>query len=413
MASNQVDSARLKGALSGGLIREDVMNKIFDISKIPLPFTDLIGNETSKQEYKEWTIDKLAPPNISNAVVDGSDASGDDTQTGKRVGNHHQISTKSVAVSFRANASDVIGRTKESAYQISRRQQELRRDVEAIALSNQASVADTGSGGVAGKVGGLPSWLATNQIGGSGSAAGGFDTALSGTKVTTARTVGAQMVLTETKVRDQMQAAYNQGGEVSILMSTPPVVRKFSEYMFTANQSGGARVAQVVNYVDNAKKQQIASGSVNVFVSDFGTLKFVPNRLQPSHADSAAAAAATTLTVGDWYIITTVGTTTNAQWIAAGDKPFDGVARVGDVFQATTTGVAAGTGQVKLAAADVFLLDPEYLALTFLQGYRSEQLAKTGLAEKLQLSVDWSLVVNNEAAHAMIGDIKQSGTVTY
>ena len=29
--------------LAGGVVREDVMAKIWDISNIPLPFTDLIG----------------------------------------------------------------------------------------------------------------------------------------------------------------------------------------------------------------------------------------------------------------------------------------------------------------------------------------------------------------------------------
>lgn len=417
MATGQVDSARLKGVGSGGLIREDVMNKIFDISKIPLPFTDMIGSESSDNEYKEWTIDKLAPPNTANAVVDGSDAGAqDDTQLGKRVGNHHQISTKVVAVSFRANASNVIGRTKETAYQISRRQQELRRDVEAIALSNLPSVADTGAGGVAGKVGGLPSWLATNHFGaGIGSQNGGFESSspngTAGTKLTYARTVGTQGVLTETNVRNAAQAAYNQGGEVSILMSTPAVIRKFSEYLFTANQASGARVAQNVNYIDNNKKQQVATGSINVFVSDFGTLRFVPNRLQPTHVDSAAAIAVTSMVVGNWYTITTLAGSSNAQWLAAGDKPFTGTAAAGDTFQCTAVGV--GTGQVKNACADVFFLDPEYVSLCFLQGYRSELLAKTGLSEKWQMSVDYSLIVNNEAAHAIIGDVNMNGTVTF
>jgi hypothetical protein len=96
MSTANLDSADLKGALKGGLIREDVMNKIWDISKIPLPFTDMIGSESSKQEYKEWTLDQLAAPNLNNAVVDGSDATGNDTKVGTRVGNHHQISTKVV-----------------------------------------------------------------------------------------------------------------------------------------------------------------------------------------------------------------------------------------------------------------------------------------------------------------------------
>ena len=53
MSSANLDSADLKAVGRGGLIREDVMSQIWDISKIPLPFTDMIGSETSKNAYKE------------------------------------------------------------------------------------------------------------------------------------------------------------------------------------------------------------------------------------------------------------------------------------------------------------------------------------------------------------------------
>ena len=39
MATGNIDSFDLKSIAKGGVINEDVMQKIFDISKIPLPFT--------------------------------------------------------------------------------------------------------------------------------------------------------------------------------------------------------------------------------------------------------------------------------------------------------------------------------------------------------------------------------------
>ena len=74
MSAANIDSADLKGLAAGGVIREDVMNKIWDISKIPLPFTDMVGSESSKQEYKEWVLDELAAPDTTNARIDGADA---------------------------------------------------------------------------------------------------------------------------------------------------------------------------------------------------------------------------------------------------------------------------------------------------------------------------------------------------
>jgi hypothetical protein len=331
-----LDSAELKAVKAGGLIREDVMNKIFDISKIPLPFTDMIGSTTAKQEYIEWTTDELAQPNVANAVIDGSDITGNDAKTGERVGNHHQISIKAVQVSYRADASDTIGRAKELAYQLMRRQQELRRDVEAIALSNQASVADNGTT-VAGKVGGLPSWLKTNAI---GSASQGFNL---DTKLTVAATAGTAAALKEADLRTVIQKVYEEGGDVSVMMSVPGIIAKFSEYMIKSK--GATAQIHTEGSVDRTEPV-VALGSVNVFVTDFGTIRAVPNRLQQLFDD--------------------------------------------------------GTAQTPKKAAAVFILDPQYLSLCYLKGYQTDELAKTGLSEKRVMSVDWSLIVHTEKAHGMI-----------
>jgi len=346
MSTANLDSADLKGVLVGGLIREDVMNKIWDISKIPLPFTDMVGTGSAKNEYKEWTTDELAAPDVTNAVVDGSDAAGNDTKTGSRVGNHHQISDKVVRVSYRADASDTIGRAKELSYQLMRRQQELKRDVDAIALENQASVADNGDT-IAGKIGGLPSWLVTSVVNGT---VGGFDNGGGGTTVTTAWTSGGSAVaLSETDVRDVVESIYQEGGNPTKMMSIPSVIRKFSEYLFTSS----ARVATLMSDQGKSQSKAAALGSVNVFVTDFGTLDLVANRLQQKQQAAAPA-----------------------------DSAF------------------------------VFILDPEYLELCYLKGYRTDMLAKTGLAENRQMSVDWSLIVNTEKAHGMIGDIDPTADVT-
>ncbi len=352
MSSANLDSATLKGVVKGGLIREDVMNQIWDISRIPLPFTDMIGTESSKNAYKEWTTDALSVPNLANAVIDGSDASGNNTVTGARIGNHHQISTKVVRTSFRADASDVIGRTKELSYQMMRRQQELRRDVEATCLINQASIADTGS--AAGTSAGLPAWLTTNAVWGASGVSGGFQS----TGTVTKRTYGTARALTETLVRDAVQSVFTQGGDPSIMMSVPGTIRRFSEYLFTSS----ARVATLMSDQGKSSSAATAMGAVNVFVTDFGTLKMIPNRLQ---------------------------------------IPYTGTA-------ASTTGTYAAAG----VSADVFIIDPSYLALSYLKGYRTEELAKTGLAENRQMSVDWTLICNTEKSHAVIGDITIATAVT-
>ena len=58
MSDDNLDSADLKAALEGGLINEDVMNSIWDISKIPLDFTESISSDTAKNSFTEYTQDK-------------------------------------------------------------------------------------------------------------------------------------------------------------------------------------------------------------------------------------------------------------------------------------------------------------------------------------------------------------------
>ena len=52
MATGNIDSFDLKSIAKGGVINEDVMQKIFDISKIPLPFTDLVGHDPQERAVR-------------------------------------------------------------------------------------------------------------------------------------------------------------------------------------------------------------------------------------------------------------------------------------------------------------------------------------------------------------------------
>ena len=70
MAQTAVD---LSDAGFGGLIREDVMNKIWQIDNIPLPLTDRIGSDSHSNQYAEWTTDEMGAIDLSNAEEDGAD----------------------------------------------------------------------------------------------------------------------------------------------------------------------------------------------------------------------------------------------------------------------------------------------------------------------------------------------------
>ena len=220
MAVGNVDSADLKAIKTGGLIHESVLDKIFDVSRIPLPYTDMVGKTTHKNERYDWTLDKLDAPDLTNSVVDGSDAGPADDASGERVGNHSQPSTKVIAVSHRADDSDRIGAEKEFAYQLTRANQHLRRDLEAISLSDQASVPDDGAS-QPGQTGALGSWIASNVFTASGAEvdAKGYDHDTG--KTTTPTAVADAEALSYGAIKDAIQAVYEEGGDVSVLMARP------------------------------------------------------------------------------------------------------------------------------------------------------------------------------------------------
>lgn len=281
MAAGNLDGADLLAAIEGGLINEDVMQVITDISDFPLPFTQMIGSGSHSNPYFEWTKDKLADPDVDNAVVDGSDQDANDTRLGTREGNHSQTSVKQVQVSWRADATDNIGRAKETTYQLSRRTQEVRRDQEAIMLSQQGSQIDNGIA-VPGLSASLEAWMVTNTFRGVGGSDGGFGA--TNPTIVDPPIQGASRGLTETLVRDAAQAAYEAGGNPSKLMAVPALIRRFSEYMFDDSARAGVQTTQT-GKVEEASK---AIGSVNVFITDFNSvLIFEPNRLQPVYPEDA------------------------------------------------------------------------------------------------------------------------------
>lgn len=354
MSTSNLDAADLAAALAApGLVREDVMDQVYNMDEgIPTPFTDAVGSDSFSAKYSEWTEDDLEDPALANAIVDGADASGDDTSVGIRVGNRSQISDKKVRISHSSQAIDSMGGVGKAAYQVAKRMLELRRRLETTAVARQASVADNGDA-TPGRTASLAAWIKTNTDFGSSGSAGGFNTS---TKVIGAPTAGEARAMTWAMVRTQLQAVYVAGGMPSVLMTVPGIIAAINTFLFG---SGGDpfRATPTANVGGTGgPSTQTAQGYISVVLSDFGiALSLVDNRLQLVY-DS-------------------------------GDDPVEDV-------------------------ADVFILDPRYAKMSYLEGYRQDQLAKTGHADNRLLSVEWMTKVTREDAHALIADITPTAAVT-
>jgi hypothetical protein len=351
MSTANLDAADLAAALAApGLIREDVVDTVYNLDEgIPTPLYDLTAGGSFTNLYSEWTEDDLNDPDTDNAVVDGSDASGNDTKIGLRIGNRAQLSDKVVRISHASEEVDSIGSVGRIAYQTSKRLMDLRRDIEAIACGRQASVADDGNT-TPGRTAGLGAWIATNASFGIGGSAGGFNT---GTKIVDAPVEGTVRGLVWQDVRNQLLGIYEAGGAANNMiyaMSTPRVIRNIVSFLFS-DDGAPFRATPTANVTATEAQNQVAQGWIDVVLSDFGIkMRLIPNRLQQTY---------------------NLGT-----------------------------------------ATDLFLIDPAYFQISTLYGFRSDVLAKTGHAENRLLSNHWMTKCFREDAHAMIADLDDTAAVT-
>lgn len=255
IVSNTFTSFDAKG------IREELSNVINNISPEEVPLQSNVGSKNVSNTYFEWQTDSLAAVDTT-AVIDGDDVSSfDATAATTRVGNYTQILRRTVIVSDNLNAQDLAGRNDEMAFQIAKRGRELKRDLEATLLLNNAKAA--GNSSTARETAGMGAWIATNAV----KAGDGANPTGDGSD---ARTDGTQADFTEAMLKSAMQAAYTAGGNPSILMVGP----------FNKTQVSGFAGIAAQRYQAPSNAPTTIIGAADVYLSDFGTLQVVPNRFQ-------------------------------------------------------------------------------------------------------------------------------------
>lgn len=247
-------------------IREDLANVIYNISPEETPFTNNIGRGTASNTIFEWQVDELAAASDANAYVEGDDVSSFTAAVAtERLANYTQISRKDVIISGSLEKLDKAGRRSEIAYQMSKRGAELKRDIEASALANQAAVVGS-MPSTARRTAGLPAFLRTNTNRG----VGGANPTVSNGLVNAAATDGTARAFTETQLKDVIQKVWTEGGTPKMLMVGPG--NKVVASTFTG-------IADI-RYNLTAPKTAAIIGAADIYVSDFGQISIVPNRFQ-------------------------------------------------------------------------------------------------------------------------------------
>jgi hypothetical protein len=208
----------------------------------------------------EWQTQALAAPDTANAQLEGDDATAAAVTPTVRLGNVCQISDKVARVTGTQQAVQHAGRDDELAYQEMLKGLELKRDLESILIgTNQAKVA--GNDTTARKTASVLSWLKSNTSKG---ASGADPSAADGTG---SRTDGTQRAFTEANLKSVLQSIWNNGGKPDTIMTGGFNKQVFSTFTGRATPFEETKAKKIV-------------ASVDVYESDFGTLKVVANRFQ-------------------------------------------------------------------------------------------------------------------------------------
>ena len=242
--------------------REDLANVIYNISPTETPFMSSIGTSSASATKHEWQTDSLAAA-ATNVVMEGDDSPSRALTATSRLLNYTQISTKPVVVTGTQEVVNKAGVSSEMAYQIAKAGKELKRDME-FDLTG-VNVATVGSSGTGRRLRGYEAWCNTNESHGSGG---------STHSTTGAVTDGTQRVLTESLLKANMKLCFDQGGNPDLLL-----VGSFNKQKVSGFTGNSTRM-------DMAEDRSLVA-TIDVYVSDFGEVKVVADRILRSSGRTA------------------------------------------------------------------------------------------------------------------------------
>ena len=250
-------------------IREDLSNIIYNISPTETPFLSGCGRETADNTFFEWQTDLLATA-AANRSLEGNDPESLAVAEPTRVGNYTQISVKAVQTSGTAEAVDFAGRRSSQAYQLAKRAKEMKRDMEKMLMDNVAR--NAGAAGTARVTAGLPAWIAANYhtLGGAPSPPG-LGSASSGNGTDTASDATSTGTLTEAGMKTVIAECFDNGGTPDTILVDSGNKQVISALTQT--------VSELRTAADKAAPASVVA-AVDVYVSDFGTFKIIPDRFQ-------------------------------------------------------------------------------------------------------------------------------------
>lgn len=233
--------------------REDLSDTIYRIAPTETPFMNMAAKAKATATLHEWQTQDLASA-AANAQVEGDDATAVAATPTVRLSNRTQISAKTASVSGSQQSVDTAGRKNEMGYQMSLKSLELKRDMEfGLTQNNVTATAPRQTRGLLG-------WVVDNTSKAS-------DTTLASYSGNTAQTDGTTRAFTEAQLKSVLQLQWTAGGKPDTIMLGGTAKQTFSTFTGNATRMDKSEDAKLF-------------ASIDVYASDFGDIKAVPNRFQ-------------------------------------------------------------------------------------------------------------------------------------
>lgn len=239
-------------------IKEDISDIISNITPTNTPFMSSIGKESVANTLFQWQEDSLAAT-AENAEVEGFTASSATLTPTVMRSNYTQIQSKTIKISGTNDAIDAYGRAQETAYQLSKKAAEFKRDIEFNLVGNRATNGNDAAAGSS-----STARLTANIHGNDAGANAVIDAAV--------QEAGAAAALSEQMILNLGDKLYDEGSEASILMIKPADSTVIAGFTRSAVGSGNARQEHFVN------GGRTLMNVVDVYISPYGEQRVVMNR---------------------------------------------------------------------------------------------------------------------------------------
>jgi hypothetical protein len=244
-------------------VRESLLDIITNITPEIDPLYTGLAKDTADQPYHQWLTDTLAAV-ATNAQAEGADPDYAIRTNPVRKANYTQIVRKDVLVSESERSSNTAGFRDRFQYEVKKAMKEWRRDTELALLRGSLNSGNT-------------------------SASSARSLAGIHTQVTTLATNASGVSMSETILNNYLQNAWNQGGEVDLILVGGNLKRRIDGFSANSTRFMPAPDKKLVN-------------TISVYVSSFGVHDLQLHRLVDLSTDVASTSTIYGIQKDKWRV---------------------------------------------------------------------------------------------------------------